>query len=217
VRPGEVGRAGVRVYDIATGALLRSADLPKDQRRHVLNDLAIAADGTAYLTDNQTGEIYRLAPESSALEKVLIGLQLLSPQGILLREAENCLYVADYSIGLIRIDLADGSATALSPIAETSLLGIDGLTGHGQDLIAIQNGVRPHRVLRLTLAPGGRAIEEVAVLESAHREYDEPTLGVVVGDTLFYVANSQWGGLAEDGGVSSGYPKRDPVVLELPL
>ncbi|MCA9729225.1 MAG: hypothetical protein KC729_16175, partial [Candidatus Eisenbacteria bacterium] len=213
----DVGRSGVRIYDIASGAVLRSVDLPVDGRHHVLNDLALAPDGTAYLSDNQTGDLFRLGPRDTNLEKVSTGMQLLSPQGIVSSDDGSSLYVADYSIGLVRIDLAGESGEALSPIERTSLLGIDGLVRHGHDLIAIQNGVRPHRVLRIELSDDGRTITDVSVLEAAHPEYDEPTLGVLVDDDLYYIANSQWGSLAEDGSVSSGYPVHEPIVLRLPL
>jgi len=33
------------------------------------------------------------------------------------------------------------------------LLGIDGLERHGNDLIAIQNGIQPPRVVRIVLTP----------------------------------------------------------------
>ena len=59
--------------------------------------------------------------------------------------------------------------------------------------VGIQNGVTPHRVVRLRArrrpAPHRRAS---SVLERARPDYAEPTLGVVVDGDLYYVANSQW-------------------------
>ena len=37
------------------------------------------------------------------------------------------------------------------------------------------------------------------MLERAHPRYDEPTLGVLVDEDLFYIANSQWERFGEDG------------------
>ena len=65
--------------------------------------------------------------------------------------------------------------------------------------MGIQNGVNPHRVVRLRLDAGYGRIEGVSVLERKNPSFDEPTLGVVVGDELYYVANSQYGSFDEKG------------------
>jgi hypothetical protein len=56
----------------------------------------------------------------------------------------------------------------------------------------------------------------VTVLERAHSRYDEPTLGVVVGDALYYVANSQYGALRDDGTLDDARLK-EPTILRMPL
>jgi hypothetical protein len=75
----------------------------------------------------------------------------------------------------------------------TRTQGIDGLVLHGSDLIAVQNGFRPHRVVRLRLDIARERITAVEILERNHPEFDEPTLGVVVDGAFYYVANSQTG------------------------
>ena len=51
-------------------------------------------------------------------------------------------------------------------------------------------------------------------MDRAHPAYDEPTLGVLVGDDLYYVANSQGGSFTEEGVI---LPPDKPVVLRLRL
>jgi hypothetical protein len=53
-------------------------------------------------------------------------------------------------------------------------------------------------------------------LERAHPHYDEPTLGVRVGDFLYYIANSQYDHVRDDGSLVLEKLK-PPVVLKLPL
>jgi hypothetical protein len=72
-------------------------------------------------------------------------------------------------------------------------------------------------VVRFTLAPAGDRILESRVLERAHPRYDEPTLGVLVGEELFYVANSQWERFGPDGRIADSTALQRPVVLRLPL
>jgi hypothetical protein len=55
------------------------------------------------------------------------------------------------------------------------------------------------------------------VLERGHPRYDEPTLGVLVGDDMYYVANSQWERFGEDGRVANPESLEPPVVLRLRL
>jgi len=96
-------------------------------------------------------------------------------------------------------------------------LGIDGLYGVGGDLVGVQNGVTPYRVVRLHLDGDGRRIMSADVLERARPDYAEPTLGVVVGRTLYYVANSQWERFRDDGTIDAPDALRNPLVLRLPL
>ena len=78
----------------------------------------------------------------------------------------------------------------------------------------IQNGVEPHRVVRLSLE--GDRVAGLHVLERAHARYDEPTLGVVVGGSLYYVANSQYAAVRQDGSLDEAR-LREAVILRLPL
>jgi hypothetical protein len=55
------------------------------------------------------------------------------------------------------------------------------------------------------------------VLERAHPAFDEPTLGVVVGDDFYYIADGQWERFGEDGTVADAGALRPTVVLRLGL
>ena len=72
--------------------------------------------------------------------------------------------------------------------------------------------------MRLHLDGDGRRHRvDAEVLERARPDYAEPTLGVVVGPTLYYVANSQWERFREDGTIDTPDALRPPLVLRLPL
>jgi hypothetical protein len=130
---------------------------------------------------------------------------------------QRTMYLADYSRGILRIDLAS-RAVALLPTSDNVLaLGIDGLYLVDGRLVGIQNGVAPHRVVRLTLSPGGDSVAAGEVLERAHPRYAEPTLGVVVNHELYYVANSQWERFGDDGRIADSSALLRPTVLRLRL
>jgi sugar lactone lactonase YvrE len=142
---------------------------------------------------------------------------LASPGGLALSPDEKTLYVADYSRGIARVDRASREVTFLTPRADATLAGIDGLAMDKGDLISVQNGVKPHRVVRIALEPDGGSVRSVTILEMGHPSYNEPTLGVVAGRDFVYVANSQWGLFDRGAGKWQADRLKEPVILRLPL
>jgi hypothetical protein len=126
------------------------------------------------------------------------------------------LYVADYSVGIVRVSRVSGKVERLSEGPGVSTYGTDGLVQFGRGLIAIQNALPPHRVARLTLDASGARVTRADVLERASPYFDEPTLGVIAGDALLYVANSHWGKF-RDGRYVGPADASGPIVLRLPL
>jgi hypothetical protein len=211
----EVGRTAVVVFDLDDGAVLARHELHEEGVIHWFGDLVLGADGSAYVTDSMSPRIYRVDADLEGLSVHLEHPRFASLQGI--TRVGDVFYVADYSNGIFRI--AGDDVTLVECPADATLLGIDGLYSHGDALLAIQNGMRPHRVVRVPLQEDGRSAGAVEVLEANHPQFDEPTLGIVVDDAFYYVANSQWyrfdqeGGLADDGaGEAEG-----PIVLRLEL
>ncbi|HEX7978172.1 MAG TPA: hypothetical protein VF461_06190 [Gemmatimonadaceae bacterium] len=161
-RGGEpaAGQTALRSFDLKSGAAKGTYPFPPNSG--VCNDIALSADGAAYVSESFGGRVHRLKPGATALEvwasdtamSVIDGLAFL---------ADGSLYVNNFMNGkLFRIPVnADGSAGALVPI-ETSmpLVRPDGLraTGPKTLLQAEQQG----RVAELTIN-GNRA--EVRVVK----------------------------------------------------
>jgi hypothetical protein len=55
----------------------------------------------------------------------------------------------------------------------------------------------------------------VRILDMNHPRVAEPTLGVVVGDMYYYVANSFGGLLRRPNSVLADQPLAEPVILKL--
>ena len=62
-----------------------------------------------------------------------------------------------------------------------------------------------------------RCVERLEVLEANNPVFLEPTLGVLVKDTFFFIANSQWPLIGEDGKFADETKLLDPVVLKIKL
>lgn len=213
----DAGRSGLFRFDLASGALTGRFPLPADGQPHTLGDVTLARNGDVYSTDSRGPAVYRVRAGSDSIERFATSPLLLSAQGLALDAEERTLYVADYSRGILRIDLATRAVRLLETADDVLALGIDGLYLVRGSLIGIQNGVEPHRVVRLRLDAGGDRVAHGEVLERARPDYAEPTLGVVVGHDLFYVAASQWERFRDDGTIDAPETLRPPLVLRLRL
>lgn len=209
------GRAGLFRIDVQSGRIRARALLPDDGEEHVLGDVVRADSGMLYTTDSIAGPVLSYDPETGAFATVLESGQLVSPQGLTLDVSGDYLYVADYNGGLFRVDLAEGGLSAVTTDQPVSLHGIDGLYRYGNHLVAIQNGIRPNRVVRFTLSDDGRSIIDHKILAMNLTEFDEPTLGVIRGSNFYFVANSHWNRFNRDNELPLNL--EGPVILMLEL
>jgi hypothetical protein len=123
--------------------------------------------------------------------------------------------VADYSRGIAVIDLRTRALTWATFAPGIGLQGIDGLYAFGRELIAVQNGTRPKRVVRLRLDHSGTRVVEAVPIESGTRRLGEPTHAVIVGKTLFFLANTGWERVGDDQTLGPG--SDPPTILRIEL
>ena len=180
-------------------------------------DVAIGRDGSLYVSDGQSGAIHVCRPGCSVTQVLLAPGRLRSPQGMALWPDGRHLVVADYALGLFRINIATGAAEPILPAEPTMLEGIDGLLIHRGRLIAIQNGSLPRRIIAISLDREARAITGIEVLERAHDGWSEPTLGTMDGDRLIYVADAQWERFGANGVLQGEGPLRPTAIHALPI
>ena len=211
--PAERERSALLAFDLDRGTLLRRVAAPAGA---LWNDLELAPDGTVSASDPARQAIDRVAPDG-AVTPLVAGQGLRSPGGLALSADGARLYVADWTKGLAVVDLASGRLEWMKAPPGATTLGIDGLRRRGDALVAIQNGVQPARIQRFTLAGNGRALAGAEMLERARPDWDEPTLGTLVGGELWYVANSHWPKFDENGALAAGSSLEPTLVLRLPL
>jgi sugar lactone lactonase YvrE len=210
-----VGQSGLFRYDLASGEISDKALLPTSNDAQLLGDLVLASSGVIYTTDSLTGVLYQYSPKTGAFDAVVERGIFGSPQGLVFDDTAQYLYVADYIGGLYRVTLESGTTVKVNIEANMTDYGIDGLYRYGDELIAIQNGIRPHRVVALTLSDDGLSIIAARTIASNLEEFDEPTLGLVSGDDFFFVANSHWNRFKQDNTLPSGLS--GPIILRVSL
>lgn len=187
--------AGVTAIDLARRTVLAQIAAPAGR---AVQDIAVDVCGTLYASDGLNGGVYRLGADES-WEQLVDRETLRSPQGLAPDRARNLLYIADYIHGLAVMDLETGNVTNLRLPEEVTTVGADGLTRVGRDLFVIQNGVRPNRLLKLTLSEEGHRAIAAKVIDRLHPEHLEPTLGSYADGQFTYVANSRWPAYGEGG------------------
>ena len=217
---GSPERSSILVFSLEDEALLSRTTLPDDGSPHTLGDLALAPDGTAYITDSEQPVVFRAhyQPDAGIQVERFLGDRLFrSLQGAAFSDDGTTLFLADYSHGIVAVDLATRAAREVPAPSGTSALGIDGLVYWRGSLIGIQNGSVPARVVRLVLSGAGARIERVDVLDRHLPLAEEPTIGTLLDDRLYYIGNSQWPQYAENGQLRAGARLARAAILELPL
>ena len=218
--PADSNRAAIVAYDLASGRVWGRWELPRTSA-HLLGDVFLAPDGDVWATDSRTPGIWRarLTDESGVAVRLPFDHpDFVSLQGIAFDRGGQFAWIADWTTGLFRLDIARGTVTAVDGDPALFTLGIDGLYQDGpRSLVAIQNGVAPTRVIRMHLGPARDRIERLEVLEHGMMPSGEPTLGVITGGALVYVSNAPWDAYGQAGALRAGAPLTRPVIRRLPL
>jgi sugar lactone lactonase YvrE len=204
--------SSVASVDVSTGQVVQRIELRPDGKPHAFTDLAIAASGDVVVSDATAGGLYIVRSGRAVLDRLSADFD--SPQTPAPRDAAT-VYVPDYALGIARVDPRTGAVAWLSAPPEIALSGIDGLYLIGDALLAIQNGTRPPRVVRLALSPDGGSIVTATVL-SASPDLGEPTHGAVVEDQLWFLANSGWSRFSGDGALVNDPPEDAPSMWRVP-
>lgn len=185
-----VGKSALVKFQLSSGRFLAHYASPEDRHPHVFSSLALAPGGRVFVADGVRNEIYKL--DSDGLKLLLANAKLKSIRGMAVSGDGKTLYFADYSLGILGIDLATNKGFELKRNPERLVLGgIDGLYWYDGTLVIVENGMIPSRVMRLKLARDGRAVESAMPLDAAQPVFDSPTLGAVVDSSLYFIANSQ--------------------------
>ena len=178
-------------FDLTTQKLLAEYTLT-DSKPHFFGDLILHPNGIVYISDSSTPTIYQIKPKENRIT-IFKETSLRSLQGLTLNKKGDKMFIADYASQLYVIDLPTQNILPVKIPATVSAKGTDGLYFFNNSLIAIQNGIEPKRVIQFKLNKTQTEIVDFKVIEANNSLFEEPTLGVLVGNIFYYVANSSWG------------------------
>lgn len=200
---------------LSDGKLLRRFEMRTSAPVTSPGDITLSPNGDVLVSDAQAGVLWRLPRGDDSLVAIRNKL-FRSLQGIAPSRDGKVVWIADYSHGILRVELPSGITTRVADLPGHSVLGIDGLVAYGNTLVGVQNLYNPAQVVQLTLNTEGTRIVKHTVLDR-NVLAASPTGGVVLDHALIYVANSLWDSLDNSGNVSSTATLPRPVLLRLPL
>lgn len=162
---------------------------PLPDPRSMCNDVALLPDGSVAVSDSQRGAVWQLT-KSGQWRTLAEPGTLGYPNGLVYLGNAQRLVVADLR-GLWAIDLANARMTPIPAQEGAFAGGIDGLYALDGQLLAIQNGLRPHRVLRIALTRGAQRVERLSVIASNLPELAAMTTAAVERGEITVLAGGQ--------------------------
>jgi sugar lactone lactonase YvrE len=171
------GSSTLNAFNLRTSSFKKSYRLPGNEG--FCNDVAVAPDGTAYVSDTDESRVLRLKPGASSLEAWVTDPLLESADGIAVLGKGGVYVNGVYTGSLLRIPIrANGSAGAPVKLQTSApLKGPDGMRAVGANamLLAEASGRLDEVVVN-----GDRA--EIRVLKG---DVDAPNSVTLVRDTAF--------------------------------
>ena len=184
----DAGRSELLHFDASGKLLGRFA--PKDAAKHGFNDLVVRKNGEVITTDSLSNQVLRFDAQSNEFRPFPVHRVLIYPNGIALADDDQSLYVAD-AVGVVKIDLADGTSRDVDPGPRNTVAGADGLYWHRDRLIAVQNGIGSPRIAAFRLSKDGFHVTQTTILENRTAFTTLPTTGAIHGNDFYFIVNSQ--------------------------
>lgn len=186
----DLGRAGIFKFDLKTGKFLKKFLSPTIAgQNYILSSIALGDDGAVYAADGVNNAIYQVRDDQ--FSRILHAPTLTSIRGIAVGAGGKSLYIGDHERGLVGLDLATGKPFDVRVPKNLSLGLIEGVSWWKGNLLIVQNGLPPSRIMRLDMSDDGKTIEQAQPLAANDVNLAAPTLGTVAGDTYYVIANSQ--------------------------
>ena len=174
-------RAGIFGFDLDSGELTRNY-MAQDATT-TFNDVVIGATGDLYISGS---ELSVVRSGSDAIEAIATSTPVYGSNGIAVRPDGERIFVSSYAVGIAAVHPETGETFWLDAPDDVSLYGIDGLYWYEGDLVAVQNGVQPWRLVRLQLNDEQTAVTHARLIEFANSDVT-PTTGAIVGDLIHFV------------------------------
>lgn len=203
------GQGALLEFELDSLDLLGRYPLEGEDGSVAPGSIALDPNGDVYIADRAAPVVYRKQADSDRVAPFVADPSLTAFRDMAISDDGARLYLADSAKGVLVIDPENETAAMLEGPDTLNLGGIEGLFQIGGELVMIQSGIDPERVMALLLDPSGGTVQDVRPMAIGLELFDGPSLGTVREDAVFYFANAR---LPEPGA-----PAREVTVLRTDL
>ncbi|MEQ8207696.1 MAG: SMP-30/gluconolactonase/LRE family protein, partial [Woeseia sp.] len=173
--------SGVFAFALDSGELQNA--YTRDDVGFGFNDVTLAPNGDVYLSGAVLGFVPATGGDLTILET---SEPVFGSNGIVVTPDGKTLITSSYPAGVAVIRISDAQTTFLQAPEDVPLYGIDGLYLYKGDLIAVQHGARPWRLMRYSLNDTLSQITAARTIEFANKKVTATT-GAIVGNEIHYI------------------------------
>ena len=207
------GLSAIFKYKLSNGQLLQSFKIPGKKGPSLFSAIHLTNKGELFIVDPLNKAVLKIGKGDKQISLAFSTPKYNSLRSITADETGEILYLSDSEQGIIVVSLKTQKFITIENSGSLSLLGITDLIYDDNGLIFIQNGFKPERIMRIELKADKATVKNVFAIESAHPLFNSPSYGVVIGQGLYYIANSQIPKTNRMGGLLSGQQWQDMYVL----
>jgi len=212
---GNIHQSAVHVFDIESGTLIKKFILSKDTA-HLFNDIALAGNGDAYITDSYSRVIYTVPADLAGLRPFAESDSFLKgSNGLVVSPDGKLLYVAT-SEGITIVNLKTLDIRPIRNPGKVSAAGIDGLVFFKESLFGVTNSKDNESemfIARYKLSTDLKEISGIEIIDKGNPLFNLPTTCVIAGDYLYCLANTSLRLYFQDKTNSKGN-LRNPIILK---
>lgn len=185
------GRSMISKYKLSTGELLKNYMMSGSQQPMLFNSLHLTKGQDLYFINAFSSDLFRIKNGSENVEPLLSLKGLKSIKAITSNDKQNYLYLSDFELGMFVVNLENLKVVPLVRSNKGFYAGINDLFFDDGDLVAIQSGVQPARLMRYVLKDD-LLLVNMFPIEASNQNFKSLGNGTLVGDQVYYSANTQW-------------------------
>ena len=208
------GSSGVFKYKLSTGELQKSYLFPKIKNPSFISSMHLTDQGDLYFVGNINSVVLKIAQGADQMSVVFTSDKFTNMRNITTDETGKIIYVSDAKEGIVVVESTSGKYFVIENSDNLNLTGITDLIYDDNGLIFIQSGIKPERVMRLKLKKNKAQLDKIIPIESSHPLFNTVSYGAVIGNDLFYIANSQLSKTNVYGGLIKGYEWDNMYIIK---
>ncbi len=185
------GHAMISKIKLSTGEVLKNFSMQRTTQPLLFTALHLTQGQNLYFINAFNSQVFRIAKNSEQVESVTTISGLSTVKAITSNADESILYLSDYDQGLFLVNMKTKQLAPLVRSKSGYVSGINDLFYDDGDLVAIQSGVKPARLMRYVLKQD-LFLQNMFPIEASNPTFKTLGNGTLVGGHVYYAANSQW-------------------------